>query len=148
MCVCRNMTQCVARCRRTYPALETLTEPHRLIACLHCLAAVARPMLSNHRWFPEGRSHLLPILNLCLPGIDSNDMKKTMATFQIMSCLVNLVPLVDCSRAVHIRSDLSNVRMRQPAHRQLTHAFLNSLCLSSQSTTQFARLFGIGCTIM
>ncbi len=64
----------------TYPALETLTEPHRLIACLNCTVSVARSMLGSHRWYPEGRSHVLPLLNLSLPGIDSNDIKKCLVS--------------------------------------------------------------------
>lgn len=64
-----------------YPAMETLTEPHRLIACMICIVAVARPMLDRQKWYPEGRSHVLPLLNLALPGIDPNDFKK---------CLVSL----------------------------------------------------------
>ena len=61
--------------------METLTEPHRLIACLNCTVSVARTMLNSHKWFPEGRSHVIPLLYLSLPGIDSNDIKK---------CLVNI----------------------------------------------------------
>ena len=94
---------------RTYPALETLTEPHRLIACLHCVVAVARQMISSHKWYPEGRSHVIPLLNLSLPGIDPNDIKKSLVTFQLISTLVSLVPLRDCSEAPFVRTDLTEV---------------------------------------
>ena len=67
---------CAVLASRTYPALETLTEPHRLISCLNCVVGVARSMVGSHRWYPEGRTHVLPLLNLCLPGIDPNDIKK------------------------------------------------------------------------
>ena len=63
-----------------YPAMETLIEPHRLIACMVCIVSVARPMLSTDR-YPEGPSHILPLLNLSLPGIDANDFKKTLVRF-------------------------------------------------------------------
>ena len=59
-----------------YPAMETLIEPHRLIACMNCVVSVVRPMLSAGKWYPEGKLHILPLLNLALPGIDSNDFKK------------------------------------------------------------------------
>jgi len=65
---------------RTYPALETLTEPHRLIACLQCLVSVARSMLISPKWYPEGRMHVIPLLSLSLPGIDPNDIKKSIVS--------------------------------------------------------------------
>nr|UCK81620.1 proteasome activator complex subunit 4 [Arenicola marina] len=94
---------------KTYPALETLTEPHRLVACLQCLVTVIRPMLASHKWYPDGRSHVIPLLNLCLPGIDPNDVKKCLITFQLVSTIVSLIPIVDCSEAVQSRQDLTEV---------------------------------------
>ncbi|XP_067680549.1 proteasome activator complex subunit 4-like [Haliotis asinina] len=90
-----------------YPALETLIEPHRLIACMNCIVAVARPMLRAGKWYPQGPTHLLPLLNLSLPGIDPNDFKKCLVTFQMISTFVSLVPIVDCSAAIHVRTDLT-----------------------------------------
>lgn len=92
---------------KMYPAMENLIEPHRLIACMTCIVAVARPMLHNRKWYPEGRLHLLPLLNLSLPGIDPNDFKKCLITFQMISTFVTLVPIVDCSEAVFARDDLT-----------------------------------------
>ena len=68
-----------------YPAMETLIEPHRLIACMNCIVSVVRAMLSAGKWYPEGRLHLLPLLNLSLPGIDPNDFKKCLVI--MMLCL-------------------------------------------------------------
>ena len=66
-------------------------------------------MMRDTCCYVEGRKHVLPILNLCVPGIDPNDAKKTMATFQIISTIVNLMPIVDCSLAASSRSDLTEV---------------------------------------
>ena len=63
---------------RTYPSLETLTEPHRLVACLHCTVSVARSMLAGGRWYPEGRLHVIPLMTVSLPGIDPNDIRKSL----------------------------------------------------------------------
>lgn len=68
-----------------YPALETLTEPHRLIACLSVTCACIGNILANHERFPEIRHHILPMLNLCLPGIDSNDLNKSVVSLVIIS---------------------------------------------------------------
>jgi len=89
---------------RTYPALQTLTEPHRLSACLQCVVAVSRCMLSNPHWYPEGRSHVIPLLTFSLPGIDPNDIKKSLMTFHLISSFSSLVPIVDCSSATpHVK---------------------------------------------
>ena len=61
-----------------YAAFETLTEPHQLFATLQCVAVVGRPLLGDVHGFPEGKSHLFPLLTLTLPGIDPNDYKKTL----------------------------------------------------------------------
>ena len=73
---------CVALCAlcRMYPAMETLIEPHRLIACIICVVSAARPMLSARKYYPDGPNHILPLLQLALPGIDPNDFKKTLVS--------------------------------------------------------------------
>ncbi|XP_065305913.2 proteasome activator complex subunit 4A-like [Dermacentor albipictus] len=94
---------------RLYSSLETLTEPHRLTAAMHCVLAVARSLVQGGRFFPEGPSHVVPLLNSCLPGIDPNDIRKCIVTFQFISTFATLVPLVDCSKAVSIRTDLTEI---------------------------------------
>lgn len=94
---------------RLYSALETLTEPHRLTAAMHCVVAVARSLVQGGRFFAEGPSHVVPLLNSCLPGIDPNDIRKCIVTFQFISTFATLVPLVDCSKAVGVRTDLSEI---------------------------------------
>ncbi|XP_013086715.2 proteasome activator complex subunit 4-like [Biomphalaria glabrata] len=92
---------------KMYPAMETLIEPHRLIACMICIVSVVRPMLTSTKYYPEGQSHVLPLLNLSLPGIDPNDFKKTLVTLQMISNFVALIPIVDSSDAVHQCPDLT-----------------------------------------
>lgn len=43
---------------------------------MHCVVAVARSLVLGGSYFPEGPSHVLPLLSSCLPGIDPNDIKK------------------------------------------------------------------------
>lgn len=92
---------------KMYPAMETLIEPHRLISCMFCIVGAARPMLSSRKYYPDGSNHVLPLLQLALPGIDSNDFRKTLVTLQMISTFSTLVPIVDCSEASQVRSDLS-----------------------------------------
>ena len=63
---------------RSYQALETVTEPHRLYSCLQALTAVARHMLSDPKHYPDGRLHLVPLLQASLLGLDPNDSRKTL----------------------------------------------------------------------
>ncbi|KAK7140459.1 hypothetical protein R3I94_012924 [Phoxinus phoxinus] len=94
---------------KTYPAMETLTEPHQLTATLSCMISVARSLVAGGKSFPEGPTHMLPLLMRALPGVDPNDFSKCMITFQLLATFVTLVPLVDCSAAVQTRNDLTQV---------------------------------------
>ncbi|XP_035255301.1 proteasome activator complex subunit 4A isoform X2 [Anguilla anguilla] len=94
---------------KTYPAMETLTEPHQLTATLSCMIGVARSLVTGGRRLPEGPTHMLPLLMRALPGVDPNDFSKCMITFQFIATFSTLVPLVDCSSAVHERDDLTEV---------------------------------------
>ncbi|XP_071784078.1 proteasome activator complex subunit 4-like [Asterias amurensis] len=92
---------------KTYTALDTLIEPHQLVATVSCMVSVSKSLLTSSKLYPEGPSHLLPILSAMLPGIDPNDFSKCMITFQTISTFVSLVPLVDCSEAPLVRNDLT-----------------------------------------
>eukprot|EP00118_Oscarella_pearsei_P016564 m.158850 g.158850 ORF g.158850 m.158850 type:complete len:1318 (+) comp38755_c1_seq1:297-4250(+) len=91
---------------RTYCSLDTLTEPHQLHATLRSLASVSRVLVDGKR-FPEGPSHVLPLLNLVLPGIDPNDFIKTISTCTFVSMVVAQMPFVDCSKVPQTREDLT-----------------------------------------
>ncbi|XP_057375631.1 proteasome activator complex subunit 4-like [Daphnia carinata] len=96
---------------RLYSALDTVTEPHRLTATLQCLVSVIRPLVRGEA-YPEGPSHVLPLLMACLPAIDPNDIRKTLVTFQLVTSIATLVPFVDCSGAISQRSDLTEEEER------------------------------------
>ncbi|ULT88652.1 hypothetical protein L3Y34_007695 [Caenorhabditis briggsae] len=92
-----------------YPALETLVEPHRLLQTLGTLLGVLIPLVKDEP-DAEGktyRTHVITILNSLLPGLDCNDISKCMVTYQIIGVIVNMIPIVDCSEAVHVRCDLT-----------------------------------------
>ncbi|GJN88228.1 hypothetical protein Rhopal_001193-T1 [Rhodotorula paludigena] len=72
---------------RAYPALETLTETDRTRACITALATISPAMLSRSN-YAAGAKNLIPLLELCLPGLDVNDPVKSMATgmFVLQAC--------------------------------------------------------------
>ncbi|KAF1771043.1 hypothetical protein GCK72_002868 [Caenorhabditis remanei] len=93
-----------------YPALETLVEPHRLLQTLETLLGVLIPLVNDE---PDEngktyRIHVITILNSLLPCyLDCNDISKCQVTYQIITVIVNMIPIVDCSEAVHVRCNLS-----------------------------------------
>ena len=54
---------------RSFNGLESINETHRTTAVLSMLGGIALPLVSDRIWF-GGRKHLVPLLDLCLPGID------------------------------------------------------------------------------
>uniref|UniRef100_H2Z3X1 Proteasome activator complex subunit 4 C-terminal domain-containing protein n=1 Tax=Ciona savignyi TaxID=51511 RepID=H2Z3X1_CIOSA len=82
---------------KTYVALNTLTEPHQVRACLSALSFSLQPGM---RGFPESRNHVIPLLFQCLPGLDPNDLPKSAVAFQFIQTVMTLVPVVDCSSSV------------------------------------------------
>lgn len=96
---------------RVYSTLDSLTEPHKMTASLHCLVSVSRPLVAGHNGYTAGRTHVIPILFASLPGIDPNDFRKTSITFDFLTSFALLVPLIDCSKAGVHWSDLSDEEM-------------------------------------
>lgn len=54
---------------RAYGGLEVVNETHRTTAVLKILSGISLPLVSESLWRP-GQKHLLPLLELCIPGID------------------------------------------------------------------------------
>ena len=72
---------------RAYSSLEALETTHRTTSIITALSTLSLPLVSRHIYH-EGAKHLVPLLHLCIPGIDLNDSVKTMATsmFILLSC--------------------------------------------------------------
>ncbi|TFY83737.1 hypothetical protein EWM64_g269 [Hericium alpestre] len=64
---------------RAVPSLEALVETQRTIAVIKALGAIAPALASRDVYYP-GAKHLIPILQLLIPGIDLNDPSKTLCT--------------------------------------------------------------------
>lgn len=57
--------------------------------------------------YPEGPTHVIPLLLGLLPGIDPNDVRKCYVTFNFMVLFVNMCPLVNSSEASLYYDDLT-----------------------------------------
>lgn len=58
------------------------------------ISSVAIPFIHRIN-YPQGGTHLLPLLELSLPGIDLNDPSKTFNTLQFYAKIFVCVPLVE-----------------------------------------------------
>lgn len=94
---------------RTFEALETLVEPHQVTATLSCITSVARVLVSGGDHMPSAPTNILPLLRLVLPGIDPNDFRKSMRTFTFISAVASLLPIVDCTPALHAGVEMTEV---------------------------------------
>ncbi|ODV82229.1 uncharacterized protein CANTADRAFT_88150 [Suhomyces tanzawaensis NRRL Y-17324] len=76
-----------------YESLEGVISTHRVIIALRSIEPLARFFAST----PIYRVHLIRLLLLSLPGIDSNDLEKTLHTLDAFSSVANFVPFCDLS---------------------------------------------------
>ncbi|KAI5747715.1 hypothetical protein M8J77_017735 [Diaphorina citri] len=84
---------------RMYYTLDSITEPHKLTCVMQCMVAVARPLVQSADVYPEGITHVIPLMIAVLPGIDPNDLHKCFVTIQYLSTFAILIPIVNSSDA-------------------------------------------------
>ena len=82
--------------QRIYPALQGLVEVHRTISSIRALQVLARVM-SRTKGF---RCHLTTLLGLALPGIDPNDLEKTLQTLSFIQAVSYNIPLHDLTKEI------------------------------------------------
>lgn len=82
---------------RIYPSLETLTETHRTSSALSILADIALPLFSRDH-YPAGGKHLVPLLQLAIPGIDMNDPHKTVSSLMFIATALMSIPICDLTQ--------------------------------------------------
>lgn len=74
-----------------YESLEGVISTHRVIVAIRTLDELAR-YFSTTKIF---RVHLTRLLSLAVPGIDSNDLEKTLLTLSLFQTVANFVPFHD-----------------------------------------------------
>ncbi|TFK41322.1 hypothetical protein BDQ12DRAFT_768249 [Crucibulum laeve] len=88
---------------RAYGGLEIVNETHRTTAVMSMLAGIARPLVCEKIWL-GGQKHILPLLELCIPGIDLNDPVKTVCATMFIVATIQHLKIGDLSQS---RMDLS-----------------------------------------
>lgn len=80
--------------QRIYPSMQGLVEVHRTISSLRSLQILARTMIRTKGY----RCHITALLGLALPGIDANDLEKTLYTLSFFANVCYNIPFADLSQ--------------------------------------------------
>ncbi|RVX75753.1 hypothetical protein B0A52_00109 [Exophiala mesophila] len=80
--------------QRIYPSMQGLVEVHRTISSLRSLQILARTMIRTKGY----RCHITAFLGLALPGIDANDLEKTLYTLSFFANVCYNIPFQDLSK--------------------------------------------------
>ncbi|KAH8100456.1 ARM repeat-containing protein [Cristinia sonorae] len=81
---------------RAYNGLEVINETHRTTTVLTMLSGVALPLVSEKIW-PAGQKHVVPLLELSIPGIDLNDPIKTLCASMFIIAVSQHIKIGDLS---------------------------------------------------
>lgn len=81
--------------QKIYPAMQGLVEVHRTISSIRALHMLSNVMVKTKGF----RCHVTTLLGLALPGIDANDLEKTVHTLQFVQGVSYLVPFHDLTKA-------------------------------------------------
>ena len=80
--------------QRIYPSMQGLVEVHRTTSSLRSLQVLAKTMVRTKGF----RCHVTTMLGLALPGIDANDLDKTLYTLSYIQSVCYNIPLHDLTR--------------------------------------------------
>ena len=81
--------------QRIYPSMQGLVEVHRTTSSLRALQVLSG-IMSRTKGF---RCHVTTMLGLALPGIDANDLDKTLYTLSYIQSVCYSIPLHDLTRS-------------------------------------------------
>ncbi|MCJ1472254.1 hypothetical protein MMC13_000901 [Lambiella insularis] len=80
--------------QRIYPSMQGLVEVHRTTSSLRSLQILSRIMVRTKGF----RCHVTTMLGLALPGIDANDLEKTLHTLSYMQSVCYSIPFHDLTK--------------------------------------------------
>lgn len=82
--------------KEVYPSLQGVVETHRTMTSLKAISALARIIAQS----PRHAIHLSTLLNLSIPGIDTNDLNKTFQSLSFIQAVALNVPFWDLSTEI------------------------------------------------
>jgi proteasome activator subunit 4 len=91
--------------QRIYPAMQGLVEVHRTISSIRALHMLSKTMVRTKGY----RCHVTTTLGLALPGIDANDLEKTLHTLSYIQGVCYTVPFHDLTKE-HVGANGSTTR--------------------------------------
>ena len=80
--------------QRIYPSMQGLVEVHRTTSSLRSLQVLSRIMARAKGY----RCHVTTMLGLALPGIDANDLEKTLYTLSYIQSVCYNIPFQDLTK--------------------------------------------------
>ncbi|KAJ6016281.1 hypothetical protein N7540_010872 [Penicillium herquei] len=80
--------------QRIYPSLQGLVEVHRTTSSLRAMQVLSR-IITRTRGY---RCHMTTLLGLALPGIDANDLEKSLHALSFIQSACYNIPLVDMTK--------------------------------------------------
>jgi len=80
--------------QRIYPSMQGLVEVHRTTSSLRALQVLSRTMVRTKGF----RCHVTTMLGLALPGIDANDLDKTLYTLSYIQSVCYSIPFHDLTK--------------------------------------------------
>lgn len=80
--------------QRIYPAMQGLVEVHRTTSSIRALQMLSRVVSKTYGF----RCHLTTLLGLSLPGVDANDLDKTLHSLAFIQSVCYNIPLHDLTK--------------------------------------------------
>ena len=80
--------------QRIYPSMQGLVEVHRTTSSLRALQSLSRSIVRTKGF----RCHITTLLGLALPGIDANDLDKTIYTLSFIQSVAYNIPFHDLTK--------------------------------------------------
>ena len=80
--------------QRIYPSMQGLVEVHRTASSLRSLQMLSRIIVQTKGF----RCHVTTLLGLALPGIDANDLEKTLYTLSYVQSVCYNIPFLDMTQ--------------------------------------------------
>ncbi|KAJ6029463.1 hypothetical protein N7499_000611 [Penicillium canescens] len=80
--------------QRIYPALQGLVEVHRTTSSLRAMQVLSRIITRTKGY----RCHMTTLLGLALPGIDANDLEKSLHALSFIQSACYNIPMVDLTK--------------------------------------------------